>query len=71
MIDYAQERYEARDLDHDDDLRYELEQEALEAESDDLHNGPAGVSPYRCTDRMCGATDCSNCYPGGHDADEE
>lgn len=27
---------------------------------------------YSCTDRMCGALDCDNCYPGGgYDEDEE
>lgn len=52
MIDYAQKRYEARDCDQDDDLRYELEQDAreaeAEAEADDLLNGPC-VGPYRCS----------------------
>lgn len=67
MIDYAREIAEARDFDLDDDIRYELEQDALEAESDDLHNQPSGYSPYRCTDRMCGALDCSNCHPEGFD----
>ena len=26
---------------------------------------------YACRDRMCGALDCDNCYPGGEDRDEE
>ena len=24
----------------------------------------------RCTDRMCGATDCPNCFPSSYDAEE-
>lgn len=50
------------------DLGLDDRSEALEAERDDLLNGPC-VSPYRCTDRMCGALDCLNCYP--QTADEE
>lgn len=66
------ERYEASLLtDEEWDRDYDEAQAVFEAEADDLQNGPAGVSPYRCTDRMCGALDCSNCYPGGCEPEPE
>ena len=43
--------------DRDEDYRYD----AIEA-AESFRSNRGG---YRCSDRMCGATDCSHCYPGG------
>lgn len=60
--DYARERDDARD-DHDDDevTAFDLRDEGDAPER--YH------SPYRCTDRTCGALDCSNCHPEGEGAE--
>lgn len=56
---YAREIDDARDRDHDDD-------EVTAFDLRDEGNSPSRYrSPYRCTDRMCGALDCSNCHPEG------
>lgn len=62
--DFAQERHEASLADEIDDLRYEAEQDAR----DDEDRYERRQSLYRCTDRMCGALDCSRCYPASFDA---
>lgn len=65
--DYARERDEASlEEDWHNDMR---EMELEDARYDEVENGPC-VGPYRCVDRMCGALDCSNCYPGGCDDSE-
>lgn len=43
-------------------------------EKDDFFDDhePRKRKPYRCSDGMCGATDCDRCYPGGvYEGDEE
>lgn len=32
---------------------------------------PRKPKRYRCLDRLCGATDCTNCYPDQRDEKEE
>lgn len=32
---------------------------------------PRRRNRYSCSDRMCGATDCSTCYPGSNPSDED
>ena len=34
------------------------------------YDGPSTKKTYRCGDQMCGALDCTNCYPWGAEDEE-
>lgn len=59
MMDYSREAHEASFYDRGD---YEPDDVDLDEDCEKRQ------SLYRCVDRMCGATDCSNCNPASCEA---